>query len=380
MAVEEKEEESTFDLFQEEDYQEDALLSAEDISEEELLSSLPETETLAEKDPIAAEPWPDEEDDPLPQLPDLQEQETIEALAQQQLVQQREDETTAEDDFYFESAPESSLPEPLRPDILDEEKENSVTTADDEDFFETPSSEALQEEDSEDTSPTKVTAAEEETLPPEDEEAWEWEYEEVPEKETENAAALEDENTDWEWEYEDLPEEEAENAASAEAADDEDWEWEYEEIPEEESLEAAVQEGGEEGQDWEWEYEEVPEEEAPAVSVLSNAAFKEEENAPKSKEEPKILPSESQGDASFDVEDSTAAVLKTTFDDDFADLALNDLYCRKLEDLPPSAGTKKASRPTEPILIDNEPEIMIREIGAETLKPEPYHANCAPKD
>ena len=93
---------------------------------------------------------------------------------------------------------------------------------------------------------------------------WEWEYEEVPEDQTETppentakeipaaemtAAPDESEDGDWEWEYEEVPEDQTETppentaeevpAAEITAAPDEsedgDWEWEYEEIPEDQT-------------------------------------------------------------------------------------------------------------------------------------------------
>ena len=111
----------------------------------------------------------------------------------------------------------------------------------------------------------EAPAAEMTTAPDESEDGdWEWEYEEVPEDQTETlpentaeevpatemtAAPDESEDSDWEWEYEEVPEDQTETppentaeevpAAEITAAPDEsedgDWEWEYEEIPEDQT-------------------------------------------------------------------------------------------------------------------------------------------------
>ena len=105
-----------------------------------------------------------------------------------------------------------------------------------------------------------------ETVAPDESEdsGWEWEYEEVPEDQTEtlpentaeevpaaemNVAPDESEDGDWEWEYEEVPEDQTETlpentaeevpAAEMNVAPDEsedgDWEWEYEEVPEDQT-------------------------------------------------------------------------------------------------------------------------------------------------
>ncbi len=151
-----------------------------------------------------------------------------------------------------------------------------------------------------------------ETVAPDESEdsGWEWEYEEVPEDQTETlpentaeevpsaemtAAPDESEDGDWEWEYEEVPEDQtetlpentaeevpsAEMTAAPDESEDSDWEWEYEEVPEDQTetlpentaeevpaaeMNAAPDES--EDGDWEWEYEEVPEDqtEIPAES------------------------------------------------------------------------------------------------------------------
>ena len=151
-----------------------------------------------------------------------------------------------------------------------------------------------------------------ETVAPDESEdsGWEWEYEEVPEDQTETlpentaeevpaaemtAAPDESEDSDWEWEYEEVPEDQtetlpentaeevpaAEMTAAPDESEDSDWEWEYEEVPEDQTetlpentaeevpaAEMNVAPDESEDGDWEWEYEEVPEDqtEIPAES------------------------------------------------------------------------------------------------------------------
>ncbi len=117
----------------------------------------------------------------------------------------------------------------------------------------------------------EAPAAEMTTAPDESEDGdWEWEYEEVPEDQTETPS----ENT-----AEEVPA--AEMTAAPDESEDGDWEWEYEEVPEDQTetpsentaeevpaaeMTAAPDES--EDGDWEWEYEEVPEDqtEIPAES------------------------------------------------------------------------------------------------------------------
>ena len=148
----------------------------------------------------------------------------------------------------------------------------------------------------------EIPAAEITAAPDESEDGdWEWEYEEVPEDQTETpsentaeevpaaemtAASDESEDGDWEWEYEEVPEDQtetlpentaeevpaAEMTAAPDESEDGDWEWEYEEVPEDQTetppentaeevpaaeITAAPDES--EDGDWEWEYEEIPE-------------------------------------------------------------------------------------------------------------------------
>ena len=148
-----------------------------------------------------------------------------------------------------------------------------------------------------------------ETVAPDESEdsGWEWEYEEVPEDQTETlpentteevpaaemtAAPDESEDGDWEWEYEEVPEDQtetlpentaeevpsAEMTAAPDESEDSDWEWEYEEVPEDQTetlpentteevpaaeMTAAPDES--EDGDWEWEYEEVPEDQTETL-------------------------------------------------------------------------------------------------------------------
>ena len=109
--------------------------------------------------------------------------------------------------------------------------------------------------------------------------------EEIPAAEM-TAASDESEDGDWEWEYEEVPEDQtetppentaeevpaAEMTAAPDESEDGDWEWEYEEVPEdqtetppentaEEVPAAEITAGPDESEDgdWEWEYEEIPE-------------------------------------------------------------------------------------------------------------------------
>ena len=154
-----------------------------------------------------------------------------------------------------------------------------------------------QENTAEEVPAAEMTAASDES----EDGDWEWEYEEVPEDQTETpsentaeevpaaemtAASDESEDGDWEWEYEEVPEDQtetppentaeevptAEMTAAPDESEDGDWEWEYEEIPEDQTetppentaeevptaeMTAAPDES--EDGDWEWEYEEIPE-------------------------------------------------------------------------------------------------------------------------
>ena len=154
----------------------------------------------------------------------------------------------------------------------------------------------------------EVPAAEMTAAPDKSEDGdWEWEYEEVPEDQTETlpentaeevptvemtAAPDESEDGDWEWEYEEVPEDQtetlpentaeevpaAEMTAAPDESEDGDWEWEYEEVPEDQTetpsentaeevpaaeMTAAPDES--EDGDWEWEYEEVPEDQTETL-------------------------------------------------------------------------------------------------------------------
>ena len=178
----------------------------------------------------------------------------------------------------------------------------------------------------------EVPAAEMTAAPDKSEDGdWEWEYEEVPEDQTETlpentaeevpaaemtAAPDESEDGDWEWEYEEVPEDQtetlpentaeevpaAEMTAAPDESEDGDWEWEYEEVPEDQTetlpentaeevpaaeMTAAPDES--EDGDWEWEYEEVPEDQtetppesketATEAAVVPYASENDEETA-----------------------------------------------------------------------------------------------------
>ena len=117
-----------------------------------------------------------------------------------------------------------------------------------------------QENTAEEIPAAEMTAASDES----EDGDWEWEYEEVPEDQTETppentaeevptaemtAAPDESEDGDWEWEYEEVPEDQtetppentaeevptAEMTAAPDESEDGDWEWEYEEIPEDQT-------------------------------------------------------------------------------------------------------------------------------------------------
>ena len=129
-----------------------------------------------------------------------------------------------------------------------------------------------QENTAEEIPAAEMTAASDES----EDGDWEWEYEEVPEDQTETppentakeipaaemtAAPDESEDGDWEWEYEEVPEDQtetppentaeevpaAEMTAAPDESEDGDWEWEYEEVPEDqtetpqESKETAIE-------------------------------------------------------------------------------------------------------------------------------------------
>ena len=117
-----------------------------------------------------------------------------------------------------------------------------------------------QENTAEEVPAAEMTAASDES----EDGDWEWEYEEVPEDQTETppentaeevpaaeitAAPDESEDGDWEWEYEEVPEDQtetppentaeeipaAEMTAAPDESEDGDWEWEYEEVPEDQT-------------------------------------------------------------------------------------------------------------------------------------------------
>ena len=185
-------------------------------------------------------------------------------------------EPTAEDaEWTWEEVPaeettaaetENAAAESAEPAIAATENQNEDFNLDDliaEYSGEQPTGFALtdeQENTAEEVPAAEMTAASDES----EDGDWEWEYEEVPEDQTETppentakeipaaemtAAPDESEDGDWEWEYEEVPEDQTETppentaeevpAAEITAAPDEsedgDWEWEYEEIPEDQT-------------------------------------------------------------------------------------------------------------------------------------------------
>ena len=219
---------------------------------------------------------------------------------------------------------ENAAAESAEPAIAATENQNEDFNLDDliaEYSGEQPTGFALTDE--QENTAEEVPAAEMTTASDESEDGdWEWEYEEVPEDQTETppentakeiptaemtAASDESEDGDWEWEYEEVPEDQtetppentaeeipaAEMTAASDESEDGDWEWEYEEVPEDQTetpqentaeevpaaeMTAAPDES--EDGDWEWEYEEVPEdqtetppentaEEVPAAEITA---------------------------------------------------------------------------------------------------------------
>ena len=182
-----------------------------------------------------------------------------------------------------------------------------------------------QENTAEEIPAAEMTAASDES----EDGDWEWEYEEVPEDQTETppentakeipaaemtAASDESEDGDWEWEYEEVPEDQtetppentaeevptAEMTAAPDESEDGDWEWEYEEVPEDQTetppentaeevptaeMTAAPDES--EDGDWEWEYEEVPEDqtETPPENTAEEVPTAEMTAAPDESED-----------------------------------------------------------------------------------------------
>ena len=123
--------------------------------------------------------------------------------------------------------------------------------------------------------------------------------EEIPAAEM-TAASDESEDGDWEWEYEEVPEDQtetppentakeipaAEMTAAPDESEDGDWEWEYEEVPEDQTetppentaeevpaaeITAALDES--EDGDWEWEYEEIPEDQTETPQESKETAI-----------------------------------------------------------------------------------------------------------
>jgi len=123
--------------------------------------------------------------------------------------------------------------------------------------------------------------------------------EEIPAAEM-TAASDESEDGDWEWEYEEVPEDQtetppentaeeipaAEMTAASDESEDGDWEWEYEEVPEDQTetppentaeevpaaeITAALDES--EDGDWEWEYEEIPEDQTETPQESKETAI-----------------------------------------------------------------------------------------------------------
>ena len=161
---------------------------------------------------------------------------------------------------------ENAAAESAEPAIAATENQNEDFNLDDliaEYSGEQPTGFALTDE--QENTAEEVPAAEITAAPDESEDGdWEWEYEEVPEDQTETppentakeiptaemtAAPDESEDGDWEWEYEEVPEDQtetppentaeeipaAEMTAAPDESEDGDWEWEYEEVPEDQT-------------------------------------------------------------------------------------------------------------------------------------------------
>ena len=300
-----------------------------DMPLSETPTEFPNTETPAESPAESAEPAAEDAEWTWEEVPA---EETTAAETGNAAVESAE--PAAEDaEWTWEEVPaeettaaetENAAAESAEPAIAATENQNEDFNLDDliaEYSGEQPTGFALtdeQENTAEEIPAAEMTAASDES----EDGDWEWEYEEVPEDQTETppentaeeipaaemtAASDESEDGDWEWEYEEVPEDQtetppentakeiptAEMTAASDESEDGDWEWEYEEVPEDQTetppentakeipaaeMTAAPDES--EDGDWEWEYEEVPEdqtetppentaEEVPAAEITA---------------------------------------------------------------------------------------------------------------
>ena len=279
-----------------------------DMPLSETPTEFPNTETPAESPAESAEPTAEDAEWTWEEVPA---EETTAAETENAAVESAE--PAAEDaEWTWEEVPaeettaaetENAAAESAEPAIAATENQNEDFNLDDliaEYSGEQPKDFALTDE--QENIAEEIPAAEITAAPDESEDGdWEWEYEEVPEDQTETpsentaeegpaaemtAASDESEDGDWEWEYEEVPEDQtetlpentaeevpaAEMTAAPDESEDGDWEWEYEEVPEDQTetppentaeevpaaeITAAPDES--EDGDWEWEYEEIPE-------------------------------------------------------------------------------------------------------------------------
>ena len=279
-----------------------------DMPLSETPTEFPNTETPAESPAESAEPTAEDAEWTWEEVPA---EETTAAETGNAAVESAE--PAAEDaEWTWEEVPaeettaaetENAAAESAEPAIAATENQNEDFNLDDliaEYSGEQPKDFALTDE--QENIAEEIPAAEITAAPDESEDGdWEWEYEEVPEDQTETpsentaeevpaaemtAASDESEDGDWEWEYEEVPEDQtetppentaeevpaAEMTAAPDESEDGDWEWEYEEVPEDQTetppentaeevpaaeITAAPDES--EDGDWEWEYEEIPE-------------------------------------------------------------------------------------------------------------------------
>ena len=279
-----------------------------DMPLSETPTEFPNTETPAESPAESAEPTAEDAEWTWEEVPA---EETTAAETENAAAESAE--PAAEDaEWTWEEVPaeettaaetENAAAESAEPAIAATENQNEDFNLDDliaEYSGEQPTGFALtdeQENTAEEVPAAEMTAASDES----EDGDWEWEYEEVPEDQTETppentaeeipaaemtAASDESEDGDWEWEYEEVPEDQtetppentakeipaAEMTAAPDESEDGDWEWEYEEVPEDQTetppentaeevpaaeITAAPDES--EDGDWEWEYEEIPE-------------------------------------------------------------------------------------------------------------------------
>ena len=242
-----------------------------DMPLSETPTEFPNTETPAESPEESAEPAAEDAEWTWEEVPA---EETTAAETGNAAVESAE--PAAEDaEWTWEEVPaeettaaetENAAAESAEPAIAATENQNEDFNLDDliaEYSGEQPTGFALtdeQENTAEEVPAAEMTAASDES----EDGDWEWEYEEVPEDQTETpsentaeevpaaemtAASDESEDGDWEWEYEEVPEDQtetppentaeevptAEMTAAPDESEDGDWEWEYEEIPEDQT-------------------------------------------------------------------------------------------------------------------------------------------------